>query len=54
MFLRCGPDPDNGLPDARPENCTLNAKLPMYWYQQDGNNVNPPMHAYTARAHMLT
>ncbi|EIW57516.1 uncharacterized protein TRAVEDRAFT_29586 [Trametes versicolor FP-101664 SS1] len=36
---RCGPDPDNGLPDARPENCTLNAKLPMYWYQQDGNNM---------------
>ncbi|KAI0359907.1 hypothetical protein OH77DRAFT_1434295 [Trametes cingulata] len=36
---RCGADPDNGLPDPRPGNCTIGAKLPMYWYQNEGNNM---------------
>ncbi|KAH9850354.1 hypothetical protein C2E23DRAFT_323648 [Lenzites betulinus] len=36
---RCGADPDNGFPDPRPGNCTIGAKLPMYWYQSDGNNM---------------
>ncbi|KAI8980162.1 hypothetical protein BD414DRAFT_112698 [Trametes punicea] len=36
---RCGADPDNGRPDPTPGNCTIGAKLPMYWYQREGNNM---------------
>ncbi|TFK94090.1 hypothetical protein K466DRAFT_580390 [Polyporus arcularius HHB13444] len=36
---RCGADPDNGRPNATPGNCTVGAKLPMYWYQTQGNNM---------------
>ncbi|EJF64983.1 hypothetical protein BD309DRAFT_206196 [Dichomitus squalens] len=36
---RCGADPTNGRPNATPGNCTVGAKLPMYWYQKEGNNM---------------
>src|SRR6266851_6426476 len=34
----CGAEPDKGLP-ARPWNCTYGAKSPLYWLQQEGNNM---------------
>ena len=39
LARRCGADPDNGRPNATPGNCTIGAKLPMYWYQKERNNV---------------
>ncbi|EMD34047.1 hypothetical protein CERSUDRAFT_67654 [Gelatoporia subvermispora B] len=36
---RCGADPDNGRPDPTPGNCTIGPKNPLYWYQQEGNNM---------------
>ncbi|KAI0714260.1 hypothetical protein C8T65DRAFT_694827 [Cerioporus squamosus] len=36
---RCGADPDNGRPYATPGNCTVGAKWPMYWYQNERNNM---------------
>ncbi|OCH95365.1 hypothetical protein OBBRIDRAFT_745520 [Obba rivulosa] len=36
---RCGADPANGVPNATPGNCTVGPKNPLYWYQQEGNNM---------------
>ncbi|KAH9847531.1 hypothetical protein C2E23DRAFT_907078 [Lenzites betulinus] len=36
---RCGADPDNGKNEAAPGNCTYGAKQPLYWFQQERNNM---------------
>ncbi|KAI0649146.1 hypothetical protein C8Q79DRAFT_495002 [Trametes meyenii] len=36
---RCGADPQWDKPNADPGNCTIGAKTPMYWYQNEGNNM---------------
>ncbi|KAI0078821.1 hypothetical protein K474DRAFT_812386 [Panus rudis PR-1116 ss-1] len=36
---RCGADPDNGVPNAAPGNCTYGAKQPFYWFQKERNNM---------------
>ena len=44
---RCGYDPIWDTP-ADPSNCTYGPKLPMYWYQFEGNNMHEdPYHAPT-------
>ncbi|KAI9512042.1 hypothetical protein F5148DRAFT_1165821 [Russula earlei] len=45
---RCGAEPDKGLP-ARPENCTYGAKSPLFWLQNERNNMfegyySPPLY----------
>ncbi len=37
---RCGADPDNKKLNAAPGNCTYGAKQPLYWFQQERNNVS--------------
>ena len=41
LARRCGAEPAINKP-ANPSNCTQGAKLPLYWYQKDGNNVRNP------------
>ncbi|KAI0071994.1 hypothetical protein K474DRAFT_1651739 [Panus rudis PR-1116 ss-1] len=36
---RCGADPDNGVQQATPSNCTVGPKQPFYWYQKERNNM---------------
>ena len=36
---RCGADPERGVTDATPGNCTYGAKQPFYWFQKERNNV---------------
>ena len=38
---RCGADPDNGVTNPTPGNCTYGAKNPFYWFQAERNNVRP-------------
>ena len=39
---RCGADPERGVMEATPGNCTYGAKLPFYWFQKERNNVRVP------------
>jgi len=39
---RCGADPERGVAEATPGNCTYGAKQPLYWYQKERNNVRAP------------
>ncbi|KAL4250822.1 Lytic polysaccharide monooxygenase AA14 [Abortiporus biennis] len=46
---RCGADPANGRPNATPSNCTVGPKQPLYWYQNERNNMfegqySPPIY----------
>ncbi|EGN99285.1 hypothetical protein SERLA73DRAFT_182220 [Serpula lacrymans var. lacrymans S7.3] len=36
---RCGADPAHGVNEATPGNCTSGAKQPLYWFQQERNNM---------------
>ena len=36
---QCGADPDRGVMEATPGNCTYGAKQPFYWFQRERNNV---------------
>lgn len=36
---RCGADPQRGVMEATPGNCTYGAKQPFYWFQKERNNV---------------
>ena len=36
---RCGADPQRGVVDTTPGNCTCGAKQPFYWFQWERNNV---------------
>ena len=36
---RCGADPERGVTQATPGNCTYGAKQPFYWFQKERNNV---------------
>jgi hypothetical protein len=36
---RCGADPERGVMEATPGNCTYGAKQPFYWFQKERNNV---------------
>ncbi|KAH7884632.1 hypothetical protein F5I97DRAFT_1929481 [Phlebopus sp. FC_14] len=36
---RCGADPEHGVMQATPSNCTVGAKQPLYWLQAQGNNM---------------
>lgn len=40
---RCGADPERGVTEATPGNCTYGAKQPFYWYQKERNNVRIPV-----------
>ncbi|THH19259.1 hypothetical protein EW146_g1872 [Bondarzewia mesenterica] len=49
LARRCGADPNNGVTEATPSNCTYGAKQPFYWYQADGNTFfegtySPPLY----------
>lgn len=39
---RCGADPERGVMEATPGNCTYGAKQPFYWFQKERNNVRVP------------
>ena len=39
---RCGADPERGVMNATPGNCTYGAKQPLYWFQKERNNVRVP------------
>ncbi|KIJ14235.1 hypothetical protein PAXINDRAFT_116292 [Paxillus involutus ATCC 200175] len=46
---RCGADPEHGVTQATPSNCTVGAKQPLYWLQAEGNNMfedymGPPLY----------
>jgi len=36
---RCGADPDNGITNDTPGNCTFGAKQPFYWFNRERNNM---------------
>ncbi|KAF9647895.1 hypothetical protein BDM02DRAFT_3116375 [Thelephora ganbajun] len=36
---RCGADPERGVTEATPGNCTYGAKQPFYWFQKERNNM---------------
>lgn len=36
---RCGADPERGVMEDTPGNCTYGAKQPFYWFQKERNNV---------------
>ncbi|KAF9790725.1 hypothetical protein BJ322DRAFT_409872 [Thelephora terrestris] len=36
---RCGADPQRGVMEATPGNCTYGAKQPFYWFQKERNNM---------------
>jgi hypothetical protein len=40
---RCGADPDNGIANDTPGNCTFGAKQPFYWFNKERNNVSAQM-----------
>ena len=40
---RCGADPQRGVMNATPGNCTYGAKQPFYWFQWERNNVRVPV-----------
>ncbi|KIK47453.1 hypothetical protein CY34DRAFT_764229 [Suillus luteus UH-Slu-Lm8-n1] len=36
---RCGADPEHGITHPTPSNCTHGAKQPLYWLQNESNNM---------------
>lgn len=36
---RCGADPERGVNESTPGNCTYGAKQPFYWFQKERNNM---------------
>ena len=40
---RCSADPQRGVMNATPGNCTYGAKQPFYWFQWERNNVCVPV-----------
>lgn len=49
---RCGADPKHGRANATPSNCTVGAKLPLYWLQKEKNNVGA-LHALSLQHRAL-